>query len=408
MAAREFHGIIYNTWDPPLRRVDDECDSGQWQDPWYPSNIAGGTGKINPQQRGEWRSESSSYFAEGTSGWVRWVVSVLEISEGTEHDEYVQVNWSIPFWQHINKVNITSAVSRTNPDPKDVFYTPDPKPPILELVAWRRTADGTLALPVGEDDRELGLTQQAGSLVSTFFIPNSVIVEHAIVPFTLRRRSTNKSQVAEPLVQTRPKGIVYAVTSVVPATLPTLVGTSVIGIGFGGSGGHRTSGGDLTWARHIGREDGSFRWEGPKTVGTGWGGFEHVFSGGDGIIYAITPVVPATLPTLVGTSVTGIAFGGRGEQPASGGDLLWYRHVGSADGSFEWEGPKKVGTGWGGFEHVFSGGDGIIYVVTRSVPASSPTDIGPGMGGRPASGGDLMWAHHIGREDGSFKMAGAA
>jgi hypothetical protein len=327
----------------------------------------------------------------GTSGWARWGVKVLKPCEGAEHYEYVQVNWSIPFIQvgdpFPSGVNITCTVFRNNPDPpKDVYTPPDPRPAILALVPWRTTEDGTLALPTGEDERELGLIEQAGSLVATVFIPNLSQVQHAIVPFTLRERPTSQCQVAEPLIPAAPKGIVYAVTPMVPATLPTGIGP--------GLGGHPASGGDLTWAHHIGREDGSFKWEGPKKVGAGWSGFEHVFSGGDGIIYGITPIVETKVDP------TG------GETPASGGDLWWYRHVGSADGSFKWEGPKKVGNGWGGLEHVFSGGDGIIYLITRSVPASLPTGIGPGLGGQPASGGDLMWARHIGRDDGSFKWQG--
>src|SRR6266487_3651016 len=90
------------------------------------------------------------------------------------------------------------------------------------------------------------------------------------------------------------------------------------------------SGGDLRWYLHLGREDGSFRWEGPKKVGTGWGNFKHIFSGGDGIIYAVDPIVEASVHVTGGTT------------PASGGNLWWYRHVGREDGSFGWEGPKKV------------------------------------------------------------------
>ena len=70
----------------------------------------------------------------------------------------------------------------------------------------------------------------------------------------------------------------------------------------------------------------------------------------------------------------------------SGGDLLWYRHDGRADGSFRWaasEG-KKVGSGWN-FDHVFSGGGGVIYAIT--------------------SGGDLLWYRHDGRQDGTARWA---
>ncbi|MEG9436724.1 hypothetical protein JAO29_11185 [Edaphobacter sp. HDX4] len=42
--------------------------------------------------------------------------------------------------------------------------------------------------------------------------------------------------------------------------------------------------------------------------------------------------------------------------PASGGDLMWYRHLGWQDGSFHWAESKKVGTGWGSLATVFSGG----------------------------------------------------
>lgn len=120
---------------------------------------------------------------------------------------------------------------------------------------------------------------------------------------------------------------------------------------------------DLMWMRHDGRGDGSFVWapapNGGKQVGAGWD-FKQVFSGGDGIIYGVT----------------------------NAGDLMWMRHQGRSDGSFSWvataNGGKKVGVGWN-FEHVFSGGDGIIYGVTH--------------------GGDLMWMRHEGRLDGSFRWA---
>jgi hypothetical protein len=183
-------------------------------------------------------------------------------------------------------------------------------------------------------------------------------------------------------------GIIYAITHYEPATLATGIGP--------GMGARPASGGDLMWGKHLGREDGTFRWEGLKKVGNGWGDLVHVFSGGDGIIYAITRPIPATL-------ATGIGPGQEGHE-ASGGDLMWARHTGREDGSFRWDGPmKRVGIGWGEMVHVFSGGDGIIYAITPRIPATLATGIGPGMEGHPASGGDLMWARHVGREDGSFE-----
>jgi hypothetical protein len=84
----------------------------------------------------------------------------------------------------------------------------------------------------------------------------------------------------------------------------------------------------LLWFHHNGWYDGSFKWqfnEGKK-VGNKWD-VKQVFSGGNGIIYAI----------------------------AHNGDLLWFRHTGWQDGSFKWqfnEG-KKVGNLWD-VEQVFA------------------------------------------------------
>ncbi len=70
---------------------------------------------------------------------------------------------------------------------------------------------------------------------------------------------------------------------------------------------------------------------------------------------------------------------------ASGGDLMWFRHLGREDGTFRWDGPKKVVPGWSAFTQAFSGGDRIIYGITAVVEArvhiADPTT--------PASGGDL-------------------
>ena len=113
---------------------------------------------------------------------------------------------------------------------------------------------------------------------------------------------------------------------------------------------------DLSWYRHDGNKDGSFKWSGPKKIGNGWS-FKQMFSGGGGVIYGINDA----------------------------GDLMWYRHDGNKDGSFRWSGPKQVGNGWN-FKHVFYGGGGVIYGITDS--------------------GDLMWYRHDGHNDGSFRWSG--
>ena len=147
-------------------------------------------------------------------------------------------------------------------------------------------------------------------------------------------------------------GVIYAITPIVQTISATGGGP--------GMGGHiKTTGGDLLWYRHEGRNDGSFRWastEGKK-VGQGWN-FKQVFSGGDGVIYGIK----------------------------DNGDLLWYRHEGRNDGSFRWapNSANKVGQGWN-FKQVFSGGNGVIYGT--------------------ADNGDLLWYRHEGRNDGGFRWA---
>jgi hypothetical protein len=87
--------------------------------------------------------------------------------------------------------------------------------------------------------------------------------------------------------------------------------------------------GDLLWNRHDGRGDGSFKWatDTGRKVGNGWNA-RQVFSGGDGIIYALM----------------------------NNGDLLWNRHDGRGDGSFVWatDTGRKVGSGWN-VKQVFSG-----------------------------------------------------
>src|ERR1017187_8709265 len=77
---------------------------------------------------------------------------------------------------------------------------------------------------------------------------------------------------------------------------------------------------------------------GPKTIGYGgWQGFKSVFSGGGGIIYAIT----------------------------QDGNLLWYKDS-TRNGTGEVANPKLIGRGgWQGYKNVLSSGDGNIYAITQ-------------------------------------------
>ncbi|HSR95518.1 MAG TPA: tachylectin-related carbohydrate-binding protein [Kofleriaceae bacterium] len=163
------------------------------------------------------------------------------------------------------------------------------------------------------------------------------------------------------------KGVIYGITPYTPAHIgsTTESGDALI----------PESGGELKWYRHDGRNDGSFTW-GPgsgNTVGTGWNSFKQAFSGGDGVIYAITPYVPAHASPV---------YGG-GWIAASGGELKWYRHTGQSDGTKRWApgSGATIGWGWGDFKAVFSGGDGVIYAVDS-------TD-------------QLRWYRHDGRANGA-------
>ena len=134
----------------------------------------------------------------------------------------------------------------------------------------------------------------------------------------------------------------------------------------------------LLWYRHTGIADGHNSWAGHLPVPTGnidgqiGGGwkFKQVFSGGNGVIYAIT----------------------------DDHRLLWYRHSAFADGQSAWTPPPaltdaekkagkvdgQIGGGWD-FLHVFSGGNGVIYAITHDHR--------------------LLWYRHTGYADGHATWA---
>ena len=102
------------------------------------------------------------------------------------------------------------------------------------------------------------------------------------------------------------------------------------------------SDGTLEWRKHKGFASGDDEWYPPQSVGRGWSEFSDVFAGGDGVIYVVQ----------------------------SDGILRWYRHLafrtgGGLDAPGSWATPRDVGRGWTGFKHIFSGGNGVIYVITN-------------------------------------------
>ena len=170
-----------------------------------------------------------------------------------------------------------------------------------------------------------------------------------------------------------------------------------------------TKGGDLLWYRHTGRFDAVFSWDGPFNVRhkshEGWHNYKQIFSDG-GAIYAIQP----------------------------GGSLLRFEHLGRHDGSNSWAKLEGIGTGWHNFKYVFAGGPGIIYGikpdgrllwyrVSRKDKGAffwiGPNEVhngwqnfkqvftdGRGLIYAILNDGSLYWYRHLGFQDGSKRWKG--
>ncbi len=106
------------------------------------------------------------------------------------------------------------------------------------------------------------------------------------------------------------------------------------------------------------------------------------------------PAPDATLTPVEGHLVA-LNWGGAREMYSGGngviyminpeGEFFWYRHDGYLDGSPRWAFEatrQQIGVGWNSFEQTFSGGGGAIYTIP-------PT-------------GELNWYHHDGVNDGTF------
>jgi hypothetical protein len=125
------------------------------------------------------------------------------------------------------------------------------------------------------------------------------------------------------------------------------------------------SDGQLVWYRNatvLAGYDQAASWQ-QHPVGVGWGEFTRIFSPGKGIIYAVKP----------------------------DGSLWWYKHYGYLAGSpstqvGSWSAAKQVGTGWGGFTKVFAAPLGYIYAINGN--------------------GELLVYHHLGWENGEVKWEG--
>jgi hypothetical protein len=123
---------------------------------------------------------------------------------------------------------------------------------------------------------------------------------------------------------------------------------------------------------------------------------------------------------------------------STNGDLLYYKHSGYQNGTFDWsQAGAVVGNGWGGFKRVFTGGGGVIYAINsandllwykHTGQVNGTATWAPGSGNVVGLGwsfekvfatsnldgviyavnplnGDLLWYKHTGRNDGTFAWA---
>src|SRR3954452_15864396 len=66
-------------------------------------------------------------------------------------------------------------------------------------------------------------------------------------------------------------------------------------------------------------------------------------------------------------------------------DLLWYKHIGYENGSYSWEGARRVGTEWN-FKEIFPGRSGKIYAIGHD--------------------DSLLWYNHLGKATGTLSWIG--
>ncbi len=358
---------IFNHSDYPIVWLDDGRDHGDWQDPWFPSNIK----SLKKGENASFRIESAGDIpilgsvGTGAEGWAFFLVDVPADPGVGVRAEYFTLHFDRPF---IELKTFERSIDYQLHDPRgNGSRHPGAQMAYAVDLGTHDMANednlGEILGAIGVDLATAGL----GILVEApFLLATDSFAKHVL--WIVDIRNAGEGQASFPL-KLPDKGIVYAITQ------------RTVQLGRTLGSGIRVSGGDLNWFRHDGRLDGTFVWGGPEKVGVRWDSLQQVFSGGDGILYGITPRVDASLPLVVQE----VGHGGS-VVPAHGGDLLWYKHLGWGDGTFQWEGPKVVGTRWDQLVHVFSGGGGILYGIDKD--------------------GDLLWYRHLGREDGSFTWEG--
>jgi len=201
MAAREFHCLLTNNLGaasasrddvPPMVWKEDYCETGEWQDPWYPSRKAG---RLFKGESGEWRAESEDgTIAQGTEGWALWAVRILDIPNflgaADEHFDWVKVSWSVP-WIEDDTIDIFCEIF-----PDDSRHdVPDTHKPSLSVTGRMINADGS----------ETVLAQAAEIAPSIFGFPFVAAIPQVFIPrrkvhFTINGlgTDTNRSRLTFP------------------------------------------------------------------------------------------------------------------------------------------------------------------------------------------------------------------
>jgi hypothetical protein len=144
-------------------------------------------------------------------------------------------------------------------------------------------------------------------------------------------------------------------------------------------------------------------WVSPTVIGGGWQNFRHVFSGGEGMIFAITAAGDmlfyqhlggrnwaATSGRRIGSgwqNFRHVLSGGGGVIYGvnPNGDLVYYRYV-PGEGSFVSYSGATIGNGWNNFRSIFGGGDGVIYGIREN--------------------GDLLWYKDLRRDGTNVRLDG--
>ncbi len=201
MPARLVQVTLQNDSRYPLRWIQDHLDHGEWQQPWYPSNLV----QLNPGEQGAFRSESDGLFT-GTEGWALFGAEVPEddpTSPAFSRTEFVRIYWSRPY---VGNFGFDLAVTRSDPrngSGRGGSVFTDPRPPHTEIAPVDLGTMGSSESLLGQI-LSSGIITPVGALWS-----GTGPGLHVRLGVALRNRAT----IASPLVTPRPARKVRAISA---------------------------------------------------------------------------------------------------------------------------------------------------------------------------------------------------